>query len=171
MNKAIIIIAIIYIVYIILKIIIKKENKGKINEEETNKIDYNKYYEPKRYIITINELIFYKILLEIAKELNLILLCQVSLYSILKTKTKNYTYFNKISSKSIDFVLARQNDCRIKLCIELDDKTHNYPERIKRDKFINDLFKDLNINLLRIKSKPVYDKENIKQQILELIKE
>ena len=81
------------------------------------KMDYNNYYMAKRYIITLNELIFYKVLLEIAKELNLILLCQVSLYSIIQTKNKNDAYFNKIRSKSIDFVLVRQADCKIKLCI------------------------------------------------------
>ena len=125
----------------------------------------------KRYIITLNELIFYKVLLEIAKELNLILLCQVSLYSIIQTKNKNDAYFNKIRSKSIDFVLVRQADCKIKLCIELDDSTHNYQNRIERDKFINSLFQDLNINLLRVKSKSVYNKESIKQKILQYIGE
>ena len=135
------------------------------------KMDYNNYYMAKRYIITLNELIFYKVLLEIAKELNLILLCQVSLYSIIQTKNKNDAYFNKIRSKSIDFVLVRQADCKIKLCIELDDSTHNYQNRIERDKFINSLFQDLNINLLRVKSKSVYNKESIKQQILQYIGE
>lgn len=138
---------------------------------DIKEIDYNNYYISKRYIITLNELIFYKILLEIAKELNLILLCQVSLYSIIQTKYKNDSYFNKIRSKSIDFVLARESDCKIELCIELDDKTHNYQNRIERDKFINNLFQDLRINLLRIKSKSVYNKEEIKQQILQYIKE
>ncbi len=134
-----------------------------------NEIDYNDYYIAKRYIITMNELIFYKVLLEIAKELELILLCQVSLYSIIQTKYKNDIYFNKIRSKSIDFVLVRQNDCKIKLCIELDDKTHNYQNRIERDKFINELFRDLRINLLRIKSKPAYNKDILKQEILKYI--
>lgn len=134
-------------------------------------IDYTNYYESKKYIITLNELNLYKILLEIAKELNLIILCQVSLYSIIQTKNKNNIYFNKIRSKSIDFVLVREKDCKINLCIELDDKTHNYQYRIERDKFINQLFSDLQIPLLRIKSSTNYDKELIKNMIKSNIKE
>lgn len=138
----------------------KKDNKQNIIYN-----NHKKYYESKRYILTLNELKLYKILLEIAKEENLILLCQVSLYSIIKAKNNNYTYFNKIRSKSIDFVLARNYDCKIELCIELDDSTHNLDKRILRDNFVNELFEELNIKLLRIKSKSVYNKENIKTQI------
>ena len=134
-------------------------------------IDYSNFYEANRYIITLNELNFYKILLNIAKELNLVLLCQVSLYSIIKTKNKNNKYFNKIKSKSIDFVIVREKDCKINLCIELDDKTHLYQNRIERDKFINKLFNDLEIPLLRIKSKKFYDEEQIKNIIKKYIKE
>lgn len=134
-------------------------------------IDYKNYYESKKYVITFNELNLYKILLEITKELNLILLCQVSLYSIIQTKNKNDIYFNKIRSKSIDFVLVREKDCKINLCIELDDKTHNYKNRIERDKFINQLFSDLQIPLLRIKNSTTYDKELIKNMIKSNIKE
>ena len=55
-----------------------------------------------------------------------------------------------------------KKDCRIRLCIELDDNTHKKYNRIKRDKFINKLFKDLNINLLRYPSKFHYNKEELK---------
>lgn len=129
------------------------------------KDNYSNYYSAKSYILTLNELNFYKVLIEIAKELNLLLLCQVSLYSIIETKHKNDKYFNKIRSKSIDFVLVRESDCRIKLCIELDDRTHNFKNRKERDKFINELFRDLHINLLRIKSDKIYDKKELKNII------
>ena len=48
-----------------------------------------------------------------------------------KTKT---IYFNKISSKSMDFVLVDKSDCRIKLCIELDDSSHTtyYKDTLKK---------------------------------------
>ena len=62
-------------------------------------------------------------------------------------------YFNKIASKSIDFVLVDKK-CRIKLCIELDDNRNKKKNRIERDNFINELFKELEIDLLRY---PVYN--------------
>lgn len=151
---------------------IKKPIKNELNKNENNEKNYNIYYKPKRYIITLTELKFYNILLQIAKELDLILLAQVSLYNIVEPKETKYknTAFNKIRSKSIDFVLVDKENCRIKLCIELDDYTHNRPNRIERDKFINELFKSLNINLIRFKASNYYDKEALKQRIKENIK-
>lgn len=149
------------------------DNNIDLNE---NKINYSKYYRPKRYLITLNELNFYTVLMEVAKELDLILFSQVSLYNILETKNNlDYStkmkYFNKIASKSIDFVLVDKKDCRIKLCIELDDSTHNKKSRIERDKFINELFESLEINLLRYPSYNVYYKETLKKRIQENMKE
>lgn len=146
------------------------------NNSINNEINYKNYYRPKRYITTINELNFYNVLLEIAKELDLILFSQVSLYNILETKpnldykTKTI-YFNKIASKSIDFVLVDKKDCRIKLCIELDDNTHKQEKRIQRDKFINELFESLEINLLRYPVYKIYYKETLKKRIQENMKE
>lgn len=67
---------------------------------QPHQIDYKNFYKPKRYLITLNELKFYNILLEIAKELDLILFSQVSLYNILETRNNldyrtKVKYFNK----------------------------------------------------------------------------
>ena len=58
---------------------------------------------------------------------------------------------------------------RIKLCIELDDKTHNYKNRIETDNFINDLFNSLDIPILRIQLSKYYDMDNIKKTIINLL--
>ena len=162
---------------ILIKIIDKSlEGQRKIIKEnkiynEIKEINYNKIYKPKRYVITLTELNFYNILLEIAKELDLILFSQVSLYNIIETKFNNQSAFNKIKSKTIDFVLVGKNNCRIKLCIELDDYTHNRYDRIERDKFINKLFTDLEIDLIRFKASNYYNKEALKKRIQESIHE
>lgn len=151
--------------------LINTNNKDQIN---MNKINYSNYYKPKRYVISLNELNFYSVLMEIAKELDLILFSQVSLYNILEIKkdldySTQKSYFNKIASKSIDFVLVDKKDCRIKLCIELDDSSHLNKKRAERDKFINQLFKDLEIDLLRYPTYPVYYKDALKRRIQENI--
>lgn len=133
--------------------------------------NFNKYYIPRKCIMTQNELLCYKVLLEIAKELNLILLCQVSLYSIVSSKNQYDGSFNKIKSKSIDYVLITKKSGEIKLCIELDDTTHNQPNRIERDIFIDQLFENLKINLLRIKCEPIYSLNEVRRQIKRYIKE
>lgn len=151
-------------------------NINDYSHKNNGQVNYKNYYKPKRYITTLNELNFYNILLDIAKELDMILFAQVSLYNIVSmkenldysTKTK---YFNKIASKSIDFVLVDKNNCRIKLCIELDDSTHKKQRRIERDNFINELFKQLEINFLRYPIYKVYYKEALKKRIQEEMKE
>lgn len=157
----------------------KNINTEKIKEislTATSSIEYKKYYRPKRYVITINELNFYNVLSEVVQDLNLVVFSQVSLYNIIETrpeldfKTKT-TYFNKISAKTIDFVLVDKKDCRIKLCIELDDSTHRQEKRIKRDCFINELFKSLEIDLLRYPVYKTYYKDTLKKRIQENIKE
>lgn len=153
---------------------LEKESNKEANLEE--KINYKQYYQPKKYVITKNELNFYNVLMQIAKELDLVVFSQVSLYNILETKqdldykTKTI-YFNKIAAKSIDFVLVDKNNCRIKLCIELDDITHKKEKRIERDKFINQLFKELEINLLRYPVYQIYYKDTLKRKIQENMKE
>lgn len=142
-------------------------------EKSNNEIDYKEYYKFKNFITTKKESIFYNVLLEITNELNYTLFAQVPLYAIvgmqdnLDASTKA-TYFNKISSKSIDFVIV-DDKCKILLCIELDDKSHRYKSRIERDKFINKLFEDLNIGLLRYPTYSVYYKETLKKRVLEKI--
>lgn len=163
----------------------EKTKQEKINKEINllEKINYNNnitskyktYYKPKRYITTLNELKFYNVLLEIAKELDLILFAQVSLYSILEVKENlnksiETSYFNKIKAKSIDFVLVDKKNCRIKLCIELDDNTHKKNNRKQRDNFINELFEELEIPLLRYPTYTIYYKEPLKLKILQNIK-
>ena len=132
-------------------------------------------YKPKRYLISLNELNFFKELKKLIDVMDLNLLTQVSLYSLIETKYKKYNYeeFNKIKSKSIDFVIADKKSCRARLCIELDDTTHENKERKNRDIFINELFESMNIPLLRITVKENYenDIEIIKQKIIEIMSE
>ena len=147
-----------------------------LRKNKKEKISYKKMYKPRKYLITLNELKFYKILIQIAEELDLVVFAQVSLYNILETQDKldkslKERFFRKIASKSIDFVLADPHNCRIRLCIELDDSTHNRPDRIKRDIFINELFKELEINLLRFPVYNTYYKEILKNKIQENLKE
>lgn len=160
-------------IYLMKKIDKNQDRNKQVNEktETLEEINYKTIYKPKRYIITLTELNFYNILLEIAKELDLILFSQVSLYNIIETKYNNQAAFNKIKSKTIDFVLVDKNNCRIKLCIELDDYTHNRYDRIERDKFINKLFSDLEIDLIRFKASNYYNKEALKKRIQESIHE
>ena len=152
-----------------------KEDDVKVCNNTMPTTKYSQFYKPKIYVTTLNEMKFYSVLLEIAKELDYIVFSQVSLYNIISLKenldySTHTKYFNKIASKSIDFVLVDKK-CRIKLCIELDDYTHKKKNRVERDIFINELFKELEIDLLRYPVYNVYYKETLKRKIQETIKD
>ena len=58
--------------------------------------------------------------------------------------------FNKIVGKHIDFVLTDCQTSRILCAIELDDSSHNNPDRVERDRFVNELFAEKRLPLLRV---------------------
>lgn len=158
------IVIILAIIVIIVEAIIARKKINKVNNEVDESINYNEKYTKKEYLLTQTELKFYKLLKQITDELNLVICPQVTLYEIVNNK--NYRDFGKIQSKSIDFVITEPN-LKIKLCIELDDYTHTKGKRIKRDKFINKLFNDVGIKLIRIPVQNYYNLEEIKQKIQE----
>ena len=153
--------ALIFVIIILMMdlIITKIPKQEKIENE-----DLSSLYEKKTYLLTQNELKFYKLLKSITDKNNLNLFSQVALYEIIKSK--NIKYFNKIKSKTIDFVIT-DVDCKIKLCIELDDPTHIKENRQKRDKFVDNLFKELNIKLIRIPVQSYYKLNELENKIKE----
>ena len=143
---------------------------SKTNKQNEYKYNYqsqisNNSFKRKEYLITPTERKFYIVLKQIAIENNLIICPQVSLYEIIQTE--NIKDFNRISRKSIDFVITEPN-MKIKCCIELDDYTHKYDYRKERDNFINELFSKTNLKLLRFKVNNFYDKEEIEKAIMGL---
>lgn len=148
------------IIVLILEKIIDKETPEKTKEENISK------FTKKEYLLTPNEFKFYKLLKQITDKLEVNLFCQVALYEIINTT--DFMEFNKIKSKSIDFVITEKN-CKIKLCIELDDETHKKQSRIERDNFINELFEKTNTKLLRIKTQNFYNIEELENKIREAL--
>ena len=155
-------------IYILIFIIIVQRlaiivNKIPKTENEKN-IDLSSLYQKKIYLLTQNELKFYKLLKSITDRNNLNLFSQVSLYEIINSK--DIKSFNKIKSKTIDFVITDVN-CKIKLCIELDDPTHIKENRQKRDEFIDKLFNILDIKLIRIPVQNFYNLNDLEQKVKE----
>ena len=81
-------------------------------------------------------------------------------------KANNIKDFNKIKSKTIDFVITDIN-CKIKVCIELDDATHVRENRQERDIFIDTLFQQLDIKLIRVPVQSYYNLQDIENKIKE----
>ncbi|EOJ4661915.1 DUF2726 domain-containing protein [Escherichia coli] len=57
--------------------------------------------------------------------------------------------FRSISQYHIDFLIVNKNDFSIICAIELDDYSHDLPDRVDRDQKVNMIFKFTGITLLR----------------------
>lgn len=143
---------------------IKKLIHSIFNTEE-QQLSTDEFYK-KEYLLTQNELKFYKTLKQITDKMELTLFCQVPVYELINAKS--YKAFNKIRNKTIDFVITEKN-CRIKCCIELDDSTHNQTKRIERDNFINEIFEETETKLIRFKVHNNYNIEEIEKIIKDSI--
>lgn len=149
------------VIFFILGLILKLLNE--------DKRDNNINYLVKNNPMTETEQKFINYLKVFTDKYNLIILPQIQLQSIFKTiDKKDISNFNKIKSKSVDFAIV-DNKYNYKLFIELDDYTHNRQDRIKRDVFVNNLFRTYNLKLKRIKVQNNYNLEELENIIKEVV--
>lgn len=67
-----------------------------------------------------------------------------------------FSAFNQIGMKHIDYVLVNKSTLKVLVLIELDDRSHMLSPRIKRDKFLDELFASVKLPLIRIKVSKKY---------------
>ena len=154
----------IIVVCLLLILFLKYLNK-KSNKNISNKI-VNNY--SKKSLITNFEKYFYDAMVDLEKELNIKILPQVNLGSIINKNTNNY-YRNELF-RNIDFGIFTSDYKEILLLIEINDKTHNNKKRIKRDKKVDYITANAGIRLIKFYSnydnKREYIKERVKNEIL-----
>lgn len=123
----------------------------------TTKFKYR--YLKKDWFMTRAEHEFYNTLVQVIGN-ECIIFAQVHLPTLLDFKlngNKNMAAKSHIDRKSVDFVLCDKNYIAPKLVIELDDKTHERPERIERDKEVEHILKEAGLPLLRIENYGSFD--------------
>ena len=105
-------------------------------------------------LLTQNEHQAWMKLRDFADENGLYVCAKVRLLDLVEPKKqsgKNYmTLFHKVQAKHVDFVICDEN-LNVKLIIELDDYTHNRPDRIERDIFVNQVLSSVGYKLIRIR--------------------
>lgn len=80
--------------------------------------------------------------------------CQVHLPRVLEVRAKGpdyWTWFNGIKLLSLDFLVCTPSMCPV-LAIELDDKTHDQPDRKSADQRKTDALQAAGLRLVRIKT-------------------
>ncbi len=119
-------------------------------QEERQKTIY-KYVE-KKFFMTSSERTFYNSLGQAVGN-DYRIFAQVHLPTIVDHKVpgQNWTpAFRHINGKSVDFVLCDKDTLSTVLAIELDDKTHERPDRAERDTEVERILQQAGVPLLRV---------------------
>jgi hypothetical protein len=72
------------------------------------------------------------------------------------TSAKRRAAMNKVFGKSIDFLVCDAATLEPVAAIELDDRTHALPHRRERDTFVDAVFSEIGIPLLRARARRAY---------------
>ena len=87
-----------------------------------------------------------------------VLLCpKVNLQDLFWSPPNDYTARNRIDRKHVDFVLADAETLRPVCGIELDDSSHQRPDRQERDRFVESVFATAGLPLVRVPVSADYD--------------
>lgn len=147
----------------------KVKNKVNLSANKTNDFDFD--YKRKQYLLTKSEHDFFNTLNQII-EGQLYIFPQVHLSHLFEHKVYGQDWrgaLNHIQRKSVDFVICDKEYLKPLCAIELDDSSHNTKDRADRDETVEEIFKNANLPLIRIKNTGTWDKEKIKEQILKAI--
>ena len=128
-------------------------------------------YRPRGRLVTKSELRFYKSLVKAVQD-DFEIFAMVRIADLLRvddsTRHKR-KWINKILAKHIDFVLCDPGSLVPILCIELDDRSHERPDRIKRDEFVDAAFESAGLPLLRIPVQRSYPAREIRDLINDMV--
>jgi Protein of unknown function (DUF2726). len=69
--------------------------------------------------------------------------------------------FNLIKAKHIDFIIINRDTLKIEWAIELDDSSHDRPDRRWRDDFVNTALGTADIKIQHFKARMAYNAEEI----------
>jgi hypothetical protein len=73
---------------------------------------------------------------------------------------------NRINAKHLDFVLCDPVSTRPVLAIELDDRSHERADRVKRDEFVDAALREAGLALVRVRVSDAYAPAEIARQLL-----
>lgn len=158
----------IIIVIFVAAYLIEKTKKKKTKEEQ--KIIYkpvyiNTTYQKKKSLLTDCEKQVFKNIQIAIENSKLIVYPQINLATIIE-KNSNGQYHNELF-RNLDFCLFEKNTLEPICAIELNDKSHDKPERQERDIKVKAILENANIPLITLYTKHLNAPIEIKQQIIE----
>jgi len=133
----------------------------KTKQKQSGAIDFSAY-QLRESVLTKNEKEFYEILKVVVRD-NQVILSKVRLADIFEiSKGKgSQSALNRIHSRHVDFLICQNESLRPLFAIELDDKSHERSDRVKRDDFVNQLFEKTELPLIRFRAKYRYTRDEL----------
>lgn len=153
------------VVFLIVYFIVRKF-KPQNNSKNKNQSSKTKYQS--KQLMSEYEKYFYEILSKNFAQ-DYIIMPQVNLASIIE-KIKDFPkqYQNELY-RNIDFGIFDKTTMKPLLLIEINDKTHNQPDRIKRDLKVKEICNQANIKLItfytKYDNKPNYIISRVKKEL------
>ena len=122
--------------------------RQELKHDEPPKTGYEEAYEVTP-LLTYNESRNFATLQTAANRKGYIICPKVRLADIITPRSgdKYYSHFGKIKSKHVDFAICNSK-MKVLAVIELDDNSHNRPDRIERDNFVNSILEANGIKVI-----------------------
>lgn len=142
------------VIYLLIKKPAQKDSAEEIQtptKENSKQLPIAGAYQ-KSWLFSYNEKDAYNKLKPIADSLGLTIFAKVRLLDLLepvKGNPKYKTYFYKVQSKHVDFVLCDQK-LVARYIIELDDSSHDREDRKKRDEFVDEVINSVGYKIIHI---------------------
>jgi hypothetical protein len=127
-------------------------------------------YEPRRYLLSRGEHAFYQALQGAVASLYVVNM-KVRLADLVNCREDRWQegFGRLIARQHLDFVLLDPRTTRIVAAVELDDRSHDLPHRVRRDRFVERALADAGVPLVRFQARPRYDASAIAEAIAEAL--
>lgn len=119
-------------------------------------------YSSRGILLTNAEASFFHFLRGMTKDF-LVIFPHIALRDLITVidQSEYYTHYNKIDRKQVDFVLCDPKTLKPVFVIELDDSSHNRPDRKERDAFVENILESVKIPLVRVAVRHSYDSKEL----------
>jgi hypothetical protein len=110
-------------------------------------------------------------MLQLARPQGTVICPKVNLQDLFWVPPYDYTARNRIDRKHVDFVLADDLSLQPLCGIELDDRSHQRPDRRERDRFVEAVFAATGLPLVRVPLRADYDPDKLAAELRTAIAE
>lgn len=124
-------------------------------------------YSRRRYLLSQAERDFFAVLDEVTPP-DWHIFPQVRLANLVLVAkgTRNWqSHFNRVAAKCVDFVICDPDTVSPRLVIELDDASHDRPDRQARDTFVDAVLASAGLPILHVRWQRTYDTTRLRAQI------